>query len=89
VFTLTGGEYPSDSRTFDLIVDGKARSLKAFASEHGRALVVDDPESMIDLVTAKRAITFRVESWSRTAPADTMLRRLSSACKLLRQLSPK
>jgi len=83
VFILKG-KYPT-TEAFTLTIDGKPQTLRAWSGEHGRALIVDDPQAVARLVGARHTLNFRVGRWSRTAPSSPLIDRLRVACEGLHQ----
>ena len=89
VFSVSGGQYAANAETFKLIVDGRIRDLPTFIGvDTGKALIVDDPASMNDMIEVRRSMTFQVGDWSRTAPAHPFIRRLSKDCERLASRLP-
>ena len=82
VFSLSGGDYPPDASKFQVVVDGKSRTLPAYRGKHGRLLVVDDSATVHKLASAKR-IGFRVGKWTRSLPGSPFIGRLIRECDAL------
>lgn len=77
---LFGGDYLDGARTFTLIVDGNSRQLPATEHAHGRFLLIDNAEIILDTLRAKRLITFRVRDWERRIPASPLLEQFAQEC---------
>ena len=89
IFSVSGGKYSPGATRFTLIVDGKRRDLRTFNGvDVGKALIVDDPASMNDMIEVRRTVTFQVGEWSRTAPAHPFIRRLLKDCERLASRLP-
>jgi hypothetical protein len=80
IYMLSGGDYPSDTQRFTLVVDNSSWVLPAFRGEHGRGLAVDQREQLIAIRSAKHRIAFEVGTWRQELRPNAALESFAHDC---------
>ncbi|UVO53959.1 hypothetical protein [Sphingomonas sp. SUN039] len=84
------GDYGLGVKKFTLTIDSRRWIFPAFDGQHGRSLMVDPSDEMVDaFVEASQRIRFETDDgWAREFKPSPQLSRMIYECRLVRQRDP-
>jgi len=88
IFAILDGNYVNETGTFRLIIDDHSWDLQSWAGEHGRGLLIDEPQFADAFANARKRVIFRVGNWRRSFKPTPQLASFIAKCRAMRKIDP-